>query len=77
VPTTASAAPPIDALPTVAEAARFTRAISAFGWPAISIPLGEDHGRPLGLQVAGAPGADAMVLDLADELCDRPALSHR
>jgi aspartyl-tRNA(Asn)/glutamyl-tRNA(Gln) amidotransferase subunit A len=77
LPTTASAAPPIDALPTVAEAARFTRAISAFGWPAISIPLGEDHGRPLGLQVAGAPGADAMVLDLADELCDRPALSHR
>jgi aspartyl-tRNA(Asn)/glutamyl-tRNA(Gln) amidotransferase subunit A len=77
LPTTAATAPPIDAPPTVAEASRFTRGISAFGWPAISIPLGEQDGRPLGLQVAGAPGADAIVLDLADELCDRPALSHR
>jgi Asp-tRNA(Asn)/Glu-tRNA(Gln) amidotransferase A subunit family amidase len=76
LPTTPGAVPPIDAPATVAEAARFTRAVSAHGWPAVSVPLPGSDG-PFGLQLVAPPGADGRLLRLADELWDRPALSHR
>lgn len=37
-----------------------------YGLPAISLPMGEDaRGLPLGLQIVGRPGDDAMVIEVA------------
>src|SRR5207302_194368 len=45
---------------------RNTRLINAFGVPAISVPCGfTSAGLPIGLQIIGAPAADATVLRLA------------
>jgi aspartyl-tRNA(Asn)/glutamyl-tRNA(Gln) amidotransferase subunit A len=45
---------------------RNTRPFNALGAPAISIPCGfTADGRPIGMQLAGAPGAEASVLALA------------
>src|SRR5262249_53668312 len=39
---------------------------NVYGWPAISVPCGfTASGLPIGLQIAGAPGADAIVLQVA------------
>jgi Asp-tRNA(Asn)/Glu-tRNA(Gln) amidotransferase A subunit family amidase len=52
---------------TVRDASRYTRALSAFGWPSASVPCGLVDGRPVGLQLAAAPGDDGLLLDcLAD-----------
>jgi Asp-tRNA(Asn)/Glu-tRNA(Gln) amidotransferase A subunit family amidase len=66
-PTVPSPAPPLGAEVSVAEASRYTRAFSAFGWPCISIPCGTVGGRPVGLQLAGAPGDDARLLGWAQQ----------
>ncbi len=45
---------------------RNTRAFNVLGWPTISIPCGRTSaGLPIGLQITGAPGAEATVLSLA------------
>jgi aspartyl-tRNA(Asn)/glutamyl-tRNA(Gln) amidotransferase subunit A len=39
---------------------------NVYAWPAISVPCGfTPSGLPIGLQIAGAPGADATVLQVA------------
>jgi aspartyl-tRNA(Asn)/glutamyl-tRNA(Gln) amidotransferase subunit A len=46
---------------------RNTRPFNVLGWPTISLPCGRtSQGLPIGLQLSGAPGADAMVLSLAE-----------
>lgn len=45
---------------------RLTEAIAHAGYPAVSIPAGFDsHGLPIGLQIAGRHGQDALVLRAA------------
>jgi len=45
---------------------RNTSPYDVYGWPTISIPCGfTAAGMPIGLQIAGAPGADATVLQVA------------
>ena len=46
-----------------------TKPFNALGWPALSLPAGFDRdGLPLGLQVVGLPGNDAVVLRAAAAL---------
>ena len=46
-----------------------TKPFNALGWPALSLPAGADRdGLPLGLQVVGLPGNDALVLRAAAAL---------
>ena len=46
-----------------------TKPFNALGWPALSLPAGFDRdGLPLGLQVVGLPGNDAVVLSAAAAL---------
>jgi Asp-tRNA(Asn)/Glu-tRNA(Gln) amidotransferase A subunit family amidase len=45
---------------------RNTRPINVWGLPAISVPCGvNSEGLPIGLQIVGAPGEDAKVLQVA------------
>lgn len=74
MPTTPILPPTIAALeaapenlrPTEILMLRNTRPFNVFGLPAISIPCGfSKSGLPIGLQIAGAPGAEGVVLALA------------
>jgi aspartyl-tRNA(Asn)/glutamyl-tRNA(Gln) amidotransferase subunit A len=48
---------------------RFTVALNVTGYPAISIPAGQDRdGLPVGLQIIGKPGGDTALLDLAQTI---------
>jgi aspartyl-tRNA(Asn)/glutamyl-tRNA(Gln) amidotransferase subunit A len=48
---------------------RFTVALNATGYPAISVPAGLDgDGLPVGLQIIGKPRADAALLDVAQRV---------
>lgn len=67
-PTCPVLAPPLHAEASVATLSRFTRSLAAFGWPSLSLPCGLAEGKPVGLQLAGAPGEDALLLRLAQEL---------
>jgi amidase len=78
-PTTALPAPRLGVVRTDGTAAELFRQIIAHapftglfnvtGGPAISLPWGTDEGGvPLGVQLAGAPGQDAVVMGLASEL---------
>jgi aspartyl-tRNA(Asn)/glutamyl-tRNA(Gln) amidotransferase subunit A len=52
------------------EGAHFSAPYNVTGMPAISIPCGTDsRGAPIGLQIAGRPGEDARVLQVA-ETCE-------
>jgi aspartyl-tRNA(Asn)/glutamyl-tRNA(Gln) amidotransferase subunit A len=44
----------------------FTVSANLAGVPAISVPCGQVHGLPVGLQLLGAPMAEATVLRVAD-----------
>lgn len=45
---------------------RNTSPFDVYGWPTISLPCGfSASGLPIGLQISGAPGQDAVVLQLA------------
>jgi len=48
---------------------RFIVPFTAFGGPIVSIPVGFGvGGLPLGLMLAGAPGADAAIADVAEKV---------
>ncbi|HEU5402363.1 MAG TPA: amidase [Terriglobales bacterium] len=44
---------------------RNTRHFNTLGWPAITVPCGLADGLPIGLQLASAPGTDALLLQVA------------
>ena len=51
---------------------RFTRFINYFGLPALAVPAGFDSdGLPVGLQMIGQPGSEALLLDVAIRLQQR------
>lgn len=57
----------------------FTSPFNLTGWPAISIPAGHSAttGLPIGIQVAGRPGTEAMLLRLAKAYGDATGQSGR
>jgi Asp-tRNA(Asn)/Glu-tRNA(Gln) amidotransferase A subunit family amidase len=66
LPTVLMAAPPVGDPVSVAIASHFTRAISAYGWPAVSLPLPSPAGGPpIGVQLVAASGADVQLLQWA------------
>jgi aspartyl-tRNA(Asn)/glutamyl-tRNA(Gln) amidotransferase subunit A len=76
-PTVPAVAPPLDAplveLPSGAHTAdsvnpRGAGLANLTGIPAVSVPVGFDGGLPIGLQLQGAWGADALLLDAAEAL---------
>ncbi len=77
-PTVAAAAPPLGELapdvefktllPKVTQFAAYTPLHNVAGTPAISVPAGFDNGLPLGVQIAAAPGREALLLKLAYQL---------
>lgn len=56
-----------DILPLIAGFSRLTRAFNYLGLPAVSMPAGTDaNGMPLGVQLAGRPLAEPVLLALVD-----------
>jgi amidase/aspartyl-tRNA(Asn)/glutamyl-tRNA(Gln) amidotransferase subunit A len=77
LPTVACTAPLIDqptieiggvVLPTGAVLGRFTQPLSFIGLPALSVPLAGADGLPIGVQLAGRPGSDGILLAAAAAL---------
>jgi AtzE family amidohydrolase len=77
LPTVACVAPPIDretleiggvVLPTGAVLGRFTQPLSFVGLPALSVPVAGPGGLPIGVQLAGRPFADGVLLQAAAAL---------
>src|SRR5712692_1137558 len=74
-PTLAIPAPAVDAVtvsiagttrPVHSVLTAFTAPFNSAGLPAITVPCGiDEHGLPIGVQIAGRPGADAFVLQVA------------
>lgn len=75
MPTLPVGAPPLDADPIVVNGraqdlwsalVRFTLPWNVLGWPAVSVPVGlQAEGLPVGVQMVGAEGSDARVLQAA------------
>ncbi|HEX2044541.1 MAG TPA: amidase family protein [Gaiellaceae bacterium] len=64
-PTMAFVAPPtgVGDLVLREDVIRLTSPLSSLGWPALALPCGPaEHGLPASVQLAGRPGADALVL---------------
>ena len=60
---------PIDGPDKTTRMNALTKPFNGLGWPALSLPAGLDRdGLPLGLQVVGLPGSDAIVLRAAAAL---------
>ena len=48
---------------------RFTRFVNYLGLPALAVPAGSDaSGLPVGLQIVGAPGSEAVLLEIGSRL---------
>jgi aspartyl-tRNA(Asn)/glutamyl-tRNA(Gln) amidotransferase subunit A len=67
-PTVPFPAPPLNQEVSVANATRYTRTLSAFGWPCVSIPCGTVDGRPVAVQLAAHPDEDASLLVWAQQI---------
>jgi aspartyl-tRNA(Asn)/glutamyl-tRNA(Gln) amidotransferase subunit A len=68
-PTLSFVAPklPVDDLEIREQTIRFTYPFNALGWPALALPIGSaEDGLPASLQIAGRPGADALVLAVGE-----------
>ena len=78
VPATPEPAPRIDEdeLPHALRVVPYTAAVNMVGLPAVSIPMGMHARLPLGVQVIGPRGADALVLRVAWAL-EAAAAEHR
>jgi aspartyl-tRNA(Asn)/glutamyl-tRNA(Gln) amidotransferase subunit A len=78
VPTVPEPAPRIDddELPHVLRVVPYTAAVNMIGLPAVSLPMGMHDGLPLGVQVIGPAGADALVLRVARAL-EQSSAVHR
>ena len=64
-----AALPPAEAFARYAELGPFTAPFNVGGQPAASLPAGfTEDGLPIGVQIAGKPLADALVLALARTL---------
>ncbi|MEU5397845.1 amidase [Streptomyces sp. NPDC005963] len=67
---TAPVLPPVGSAPaTVLDASRFTRAVGAYGWPAISVPMGPER-VPIGLQLISPQGKDHLLMDYCEQLTE-------
>jgi len=62
------AAPDVAPIGMATGPAHFIVPFTALGGPIASVPCGFDQGMPLGIMLAAAPGADRMLLDLAERL---------
>ncbi|HEY7102449.1 MAG TPA: amidase family protein, partial [Mycobacteriales bacterium] len=76
-PTVPAVAPPLEepmvqlpsgALPADAANPRGAGLANLTGIPAVSLPVGFEDGMPVGLQLQGAWGSDALLLDAAEAL---------
>jgi aspartyl-tRNA(Asn)/glutamyl-tRNA(Gln) amidotransferase subunit A len=78
VPTTPGPAPRIDEDETshVYRVVPYTAAVNLVGLPAVSLPMGTQDRLPIGVQVIGPRGADALVLRVARAL-EESAPEHR
>jgi aspartyl-tRNA(Asn)/glutamyl-tRNA(Gln) amidotransferase subunit A len=78
VPTTPEPAPRVDEdePPHVFRVVPYTAAVNLVGLPAVSIPMGTQDRLPIGVQVIGPRGADALVLRVAHAL-EQAAPEHR
>jgi amidase len=63
-----SAADPLFPLMRATPIAAFTALVNLTGQPAVSLPLGQHEGMPVGVQVAGRMGDDALLLRLAAQV---------
>jgi amidase len=59
------------------EAVCYTPIHNVAGCPAMSVPLGEEDGLPVGVHFSGRPGADRLLLSLAYELEEAVPWRHR
>jgi Asp-tRNA(Asn)/Glu-tRNA(Gln) amidotransferase A subunit family amidase len=71
LPSAPGPAPALGEDVSVATASQFTRALSVLGWPSASLPCGRVDGRPVGLQLAAAPGQDAFLLTCLQSASER------
>ncbi len=78
LPTVPGPAPRIDEdeLPHVIRVVPYTAAVNMVGLPAVSIPMGFADGLPLGVQIIGPHGGDALVLRVAWAL-EQADAAHR
>lgn len=67
LPTAPMTAPAVTEPAAVADVSRFTRAAGAYGFPAVSVPLGAGH-RPMALQLIASPGKDHQLMRYTEHL---------
>lgn len=62
------AAPDVAPVGTRTGDPRFIIPFTALGGPIVSVPVGFDRGMPLGIMLLAAPGRDARLLDVAEQI---------
>lgn len=69
LPTAPIPPPSVSKPAAVMEASRFTRAVGAYGWPAISLPMGPAPA-PLALQLISPLGKDHLLMNCSEHLME-------